>query len=138
MSARSVILLLGSAGLIPFVVPALLVITASGYSDIAIRITDTYAFAIICFLTGSWWGVSSGPGKRPGIILSNAFLVLTFLLFLLAPSWWSLAAAILLPFIFVLERGMSLFPVLPNYYQHMRAILTIIASGSLFVVHFAR
>ena len=138
MSARTLITGLGYAGLIPFVIPALLVLAGSAFSGFAITTAETYALAIICFLTGSWWGMATGPGKQAGILLSNVYLVIAFLLMLLAPAWWALAAAILLLGIFALERSQSLFAVLSDYYRHMRAVLTVIASASMLVIHFAR
>ena len=55
MSTRFITRTLGYLGLIPFIIPAILIATNSGYSDFAIKIVEIYAFGIICFLTGSWW-----------------------------------------------------------------------------------
>jgi hypothetical protein len=138
MSVSSIIRTLGYSGLIPFVIPAILVATNSGYSDIATQVAETYAFGIICFLTGSWWGMSSTTEIRVLIFLSNIYFVLAFLILFLAPAWWSLAASVLLIGIFALEQKKSLFPPLPHFYRQMRAILTIISSGSMFVIHLTR
>jgi hypothetical protein len=138
MSARLVINTLGYAGLIPFMLPAILVTVGSDYTDIAILIGETYSFAIICFLTGSWWGMASGTGNRVIIILSNVYFIIAFLLMMLTPSWWSLAASVLLIGIFGLEQNRSLFPALERYYRNMRAILTLFSSGSMMVIHLAR
>ena len=131
-------LALGYAGLIPFVVPALLVVFDSGYSAIAISTAETYALAIICFLTGSWWGSAAEPGNRFAILLSNVYLVLAFLLVVLAPEWWPLAASVLLIGIFILERINLLFPLRAHFYRNMRAILTGISSASMLVIFLAR
>jgi hypothetical protein len=138
MSTRIIINTLGYAGLIPFVVPAFLSGFDTGYNDIAILTAETYAFGIICFLTGSWWGMSYAPGKRLPIILSNVYFVIAFLLMLFAPTWWSFAAAILLISIFILERNKALFPVFQGHYRKMRAILTLFSSGSMLLLHFAQ
>ena len=138
MSARIIINTLGYAGLIPFIIPAILVVVATGDTDIAILVAETYAFGIICFLTGSWWGMASGPGNRVVIVLSNVYFIIAFLLMLFAPGWWSLAASILLIGIFGLEQKRSLFPALEGYYRNMRAILTLFSSGSMLVIHLAR
>lgn len=138
MSARSIIRTLGYAGLIPFIIPAILVANISGYSDTAIQVANTYAFGIICFLTGSWWGMSSSNDNRALILLSNAYFLAAFLLLFFAPLWWSLAASVLLISIFALEQKKSLFPPLPQFYRQMRAILTILSSGSMLVIHIAR
>jgi len=138
MSARLVINTLGYAGLIPFMVPAILVTVDSGYTDIAILIAETYAFAIICFLTGSWWGTACGTGNQVIIVLSNIYFIIAFLLMMFTPGWWSLAASVLLIGIFGLEQNRSLFPALERYYRNMRAILTLFSSGSMMVIHLAR
>jgi hypothetical protein len=138
MSTRFFIRTLGYLGLIPFIIPAALVATNSVYSDFAIQIVETYAFGIICFLTGSWWGMSSAIDNRALIFLSNLYFVTAFLLLFLAPLWWSFAASVLLISIFALEQKKSLFPPLPQFYCQMRAILTIFSSCSMLVVHITR
>ena len=137
MSTRSIIIVLGYAGLIPFVIPAVLVATSSGYTDLAIVIAETYAFGIICFLTGSWWGTASRADSRSVILLSNIYFVTAFLIMFLTPAWWSFAASILLVGIFALEQIDSLFPSLPHYYRKMRSILTLISGSSMLIIHFA-
>jgi hypothetical protein len=138
MSARSIIRTLGYLGLIPFIFPAVLVATNSGYSDFAIQIAEVYAFGIICFLTGSWWGMSYSSDNRALIFLSNFYFLVAFLLLFLAPLWWSFAASILLISIFALEQRESLFPPLPRFYRQVRTILTLLSSGSMLVIHIAR
>ena len=137
MSAHSIINALGYAGLIPFIIPVVLVATGSGYTDLAIVIAETYAFGIICFLTGSWWGMASRADSRSVILLSNIYFVTAFLIMFLTPAWWSFAASILLVGIFALEQIDSLFPSLPHYYRQMRAILTLISGSSMLLIHFA-
>ena len=137
MSARNIIHALGYAGLIPFVIPAVLVTTSSGYADLAVLIAETYAFGIICFLTGSWWGAASSADSRSVILLSNIYFVTAFLIMFLTPAWWSFAASILLVGIFALEQIDSLFPSLPHYYRKMRSILTLISGSSMLLIHFA-
>jgi hypothetical protein len=138
MSTRFITRTLGYLGLIPFIIPAILVATNSGYSDFAIKIVETYAFGIICFLTGSWWGMASLNDNRALIFLSNLYFVTAFLLLFLAPLWWSLAASVLLIGIFALEQKQSLFPSLPQFYRQMRAVLTVLSSSSMLVIHITR
>jgi len=138
MSTRFITRTLGYLGLIPFIIPAILVATNSGYSDFAIKIVEAYAFGIICFLTGSWWGMASLNNNRVLIFLSNVYFVAAFLLLFFAPLWWSLAASVLLIGIFALEQKQSLFPPLPQFYRQMRAILTVLSSSSMLVIHITR
>ena len=138
MSTRFITRTLGYLGLIPFIIPAILVATNNGYSDFAIQIVEIYAFGIICFLTGSWWGMASLNDNRVLMFLSNLYFVTAFLLLILAPLWWSLAASVLLISIFALEQKQSLFPPLPQFYRQMRAVLTVLSSSSMLVIHITR
>jgi hypothetical protein len=54
MTSQRIAGALGYAGLIPFVIPAVLVIAGSDHADLSTSIAEIYAFGIICFLTGSW------------------------------------------------------------------------------------
>jgi len=137
MSAHSIIKTLGYAGLIPFVIPAILVTFDIGDPAFATLVAETYAFGIICFLTGSWWGMAAAPGNRAVIMLSNVYFLVAFLILLLLQQWWSLTASILLAGIFGLEWSRSLFPVLSDSYRKLRAILTLVSSTSMFAIHLA-
>ncbi|MFT5811602.1 MAG: hypothetical protein ACI9KM_002373 [Rubritalea sp.] len=138
MSASSIIRTLGYLGLIPFIIPAVLVATSDGYADVAAQVAEAYAFGIICFLAGSWWGMSSSNHNRTLILLSNFYFVIAFLLFFLAPLWWSFTASVLLISIFLLEQNKPLFPALPQFYRQMRVTLTILSSSSMLIIHIAR
>ena len=129
---------LGYAGLIPFVVPAFLVATASPYSEISIAVAQIYAFGIISFLTGSWWGQGLWSGKTGLLLLSNLYLLTALFAFVMADQWWALTAAILLVSIFFSEKTSSQFAALPQHYRRMRTILTLFASLSMLVIHLAR
>lgn len=129
--------LLGYTGLIPFVVPALLVSTDSEYAQLSRVIAQAYAFGIISFLTGSWWGMALKDDLRAPLILSNLYFLVALLIFLFAPAWWSLAAAVLLLGIFFTEQHSSLFPRFSVHYRTMRTILTLVAGGSMIVLHLA-
>lgn len=138
MSARTIINTLGYAGLLPFVVPAILVAGDSNYADIAIFAADAYAFGIICFLTGSWWGMAFEPRNRMVIVLSNVYFLIAFLLWIFVPAYWALFAAVLLFGLLLLERYQSLFSTAPEYYRRMRTILTLFSSSSMLIIHLTR
>jgi hypothetical protein len=40
--------------------------------------------------------------------------------------------------IFALEQKQSLFPSLPQFYRQMRAVLTVLSSSSMLVIHITR
>jgi hypothetical protein len=133
-STRIAIHALGIAGLIPFVAPVLLMIAGSEHAAAAYVVAQAYAFAIICFLCGCWWGLSLNSDRRYPIILSNLYLLLAFFVFSLAPDWWPVAAPLILIGIFVTELNRSMFPGLPAFYRYLRAILTLVSASSLFLI----
>lgn len=136
-SASTVTRMLGYAGLIPFVLPALLMVSDSSYAAVSAQVTCAYALAIICFLCGSWWGMAQTSGLRVTLVLSNVFLLLALLLYLLVPEWWPLASALLLVGAWICEQNRSLFPAYLPQYRHMRALLTVVAASSLGLVQLA-
>lgn len=134
---RPVIQMLGYAGLVPFVAAALLVVLDSQYAIVARSLGEAYAFGIICFLCGSWWGMALDSGPRKALVLSNAYMLTAFFIFALAREWWSLAAAILLMSILFAEHNTGLFKDLPGHYRKLRSILTMVASASMLTLHLA-
>ena len=129
---------LGVAGLIPFAAPVVLMIAGSDYAQAAYEMALTYAFAIICFLCGAWWGYSLKSDRRYPIILSNFYLLIAFFVFAFSPDWWSLTAPLLLIGIFATELNRSMFPGMPAFYRYLRAILTLVSASSLFLALFLR
>jgi len=127
---------LGYAGLIPFVLPALLVLSGSDHGAVT-ALAGSYALAIICFICGSWWGMAQASGARATLWLSNAYLLVALLLYLFASEWWSLSAAFLLVGAWVCEQNEELFPTYPQDYRRMRTILTLIAAISMGILQFA-
>ncbi len=103
-SASTLIILLGYAGLIPFVLPAGMLMFSASYSAELTQITNVYALAIICFLCGSWWGLALPLSKNLALLLSNAYFLVAFFSFIFAPQWWSLIAAILLMGLLLVEQ----------------------------------
>jgi len=136
-SSQRVINTLGYAGLIPFVIPALLIILGSEHSQFLTSLVASYAFGIICFLTGSWWGMGLLPGSRSALLLSNLYFLIALFIFLFAFEVWALAAAVLLIGIFLAEQRSSLFPEFPASYRAMRTMLTLFASASMLTIHWA-
>ena len=128
---------LGYAGLLPFVVPALLVAAGSGHDDTAATVAGVYAFGIVSFLCGSWWGFALTPCSGALQVLSNAFFLLALGAFLLVPGWWPLIAALLLAAIFLVERGSTAMPSFSDDYRSLRRNLSLVASLSMLTVQVA-
>ena len=135
--SNRIMLLLGYAGLIPFVAPAVIVVFDMEYSNLALRIAEAYAFGIISFLTGSWWGMGLNRACGKTLLLSNLYFLVGLLIFVFALQWWALAAAILLMSIYFAEQISSIFKDLDNRYRGMRGILTMVASTSMLTLHLA-
>jgi len=136
-SARSVTNSLGYAGLIPFIVPAAMIAANSEHSAFLVSFTGAYAFGIICFLTGTWWGMALAPGSRSALLLSNLFFLAAFFIFLFVNQVWPIAAAIVLVGIYLAEQHSSLFSEFPKTYRKMRTVLTLLASVSMLAIHIA-
>ncbi len=137
MPMRRVANSLGYAGLIPFVVPALLVLFGTPHADLSRSIAEAYGFGIVSFLCGSWWGMALRSDSRKILLSSNAYFLIAFLVFAFLPDWWSLTAVLLLVSMFVTEiRFVRLFAV-HHYYTRMRAVLTTVASLSMLALHLA-
>ncbi len=127
--------LLGYAGLIPFVVPALLVLGGFGRAELWQSIAGAYAFGIIAFLTGSWWGLALVPATRSVLLLSNAYFLLALACYLSATHYWPLAAALLLLAIYITEQHTTLLPGFAQDYRKLRGILTLVAGGSMLALY---
>jgi len=134
-SAGRVTITLGYAGLIPFLLPAVLVSAGSAHAGIASMIAQSYALAILCFLCGSWWGMAQRSAVSATLLLSNAYLLLALAIYLFANDWWALAAALLLAGAWLCEQSRLLFPDFPQAYRRMRAILTLIAGASMVTIY---
>lgn len=135
--ATSTIRLLGYGGLIPFAVPASLIVAGIGPLPILLWIVNAYAFGIVCFLTGSWWGMALKSGRSRALVMSNLYFLAAAAVFLFAPAWWPLLAAVLLVALYLAEQHTALFPPTPPAYRSLRAQLTVVASLSLLAVQFA-
>jgi hypothetical protein len=129
--------LLGVAGLVPFVLAALLVASGSELAVASSQFAAGYALAIICFLAGSWWGMAQASGLRATLILSNLYLLLALALYLFAIDWWPLAAMLLLLGAWFCEQSKRLFPHYPRAYRRLRILLTLGAAASMGTVQFA-
>lgn len=137
MLTRHVTRILGYAGLIPFVVPALLVLFGTQHASLSNSIAEAYSFGIVSFLCGSWWGMALRSGSRKTLILSNAYFIVAFLVFVFLPNWWSLTAALLLISISITEQSLVRLFALPRFYRRMRVVLTAVASASMLTLHLA-
>ncbi len=129
--------LLGYAGLVPFVATALVVWLARDDDAMWTSAANAYAFAIICFLCGSWWGLALRIDSPRLLYLSNGYFLIAFFVFLLVPDWWALAAAMLLIGLYFAEQNTALFPPLADRYRRLRKILTTVAGACMLAIYLA-
>jgi hypothetical protein len=134
-STRKTMNALGYAGLIPFVIPAILIATNSTYSPLLTSIVNAYGFGIICFLTGAWWGVGLTTDSTRTLILSNMFFLVAFFGYISQSIWWALVAALLLMSIFFVEHYTTAMPATRKYYRKMRGTLSLVASASMLTIY---
>lgn len=135
--ATAVTRTLGYAGLIPFMVPAIYSWTGNTHLTLAIDFAGIYALVILCFISGSWWGMGRGSHSPAALLISNLYLLLALALYLLAGHWWPLAAALLLVGAWIFEQTPRLFAGYERSYRNTRALLTLMAAASMFVLQMA-
>ena len=123
---------LGWAGLLPFVAAPAIVLSAA---DLAVPVGPAlmaYALAILCFLSGAWWGMAL-LRRRPGVLVaSNAMVIVGCLGVVFLPvqaALYLLAGLLVLTVVF--ERRHPLFSPQPSYYAALRLRLSLVAGASL-------
>ena len=126
--------LLGYAGLMPFFLVVLVLAFSDHYTQQARIAADSYAFAIVCFLTGTWWGNAISSSRSVVLVLSNLLFLLAFFTFWLLPAWWTLIAAGILVLLFGLEQKREWFPELSTEYRLLRATLSLAAAASMLII----
>lgn len=136
-SASQARALLGYAGLLPFVIPALIALSGSAWTDSASAIAGVYALGIIAFLCGSWWGLGLSAGTAGLSWLSNLYFLVALGCFLLLPAWWPLLSALLLLGMLSIERASSSIPAVGADYPGLRRNLTLVASASMLALQLA-
>lgn len=128
-------LVLGFAGLIPFVTPTLFMAVIEGYCPTLAYAQLAYGASIVSFLGGARWGFAlpeSSPAKPDWLNLANSVVPSMF-------AWMSLLMSDISPGVITVIMGLgislhydlSLLPTYPSWFKALRAILTIVAFFSL-------
>lgn len=126
---------LGHAGLLPFVVAAVLIwYDYSLFSIDTFRAFYIYSIMIYAFLCGSWWGMAFGTDNiKQAMILwlsSNILFVIAFLVTILsAPSYALLVMTLGYIALLLAELKFSAIPI-DNAYRRMRIVLTTVVVAS--------
>lgn len=129
-------LLLGFAGLIPFVAPTLfMAVTESYCSDLAFA-QLTYGAAILSFFGGARWGFAlpeSSPAKPDWINLANSVVpsLLAWVAVLMGSSISAAITMVIMGLGVSLHYDLALLPTYPSWFKALRFVLTIVAFFSL-------
>ena len=115
-------------GLLPFA--ACIVADQVFQAPLASQIFQAYGLSIATFLLGSWWGIAltrTGSGQMPWleIGLSNVFVILAVMIFLMPLAGGLLAQSGLFVVLLAVERWRPVFRSAPSYYQKMRRRVTV-------------
>ncbi len=123
---------LGLGGLLPFIALSSGLWLWPAGRDLQASLLTAYALAIVCFLCGSWWGVSLLRHARGPLVVGNSLVVLAVLghALLSAPALALLAVALLVT-TWLYEGWHPVFGRQPRYYRRLRGLLTLVASLAL-------
>ncbi len=126
--------ILGRAGLVPFIAAPILLLALPRQGALTCAILADYAFGIIAFLQGIWWGLGLIRRNAPALLASNALFLAAFAGHTLLPdSLFLVLAAMLLCITLAAERTQALFRPQPAYYAALRLQLTAVATIGLLV-----
>lgn len=124
--------LLGWAGLLPFLALSLGMLLLPAEASTAANLLAHYAFGILCFLLGTWWGIGVMRPDPSPLLWSNALFVALFLArAVLHDAYFMLAAALLFVVLLLLERRLAAFRRQPAYYVTLRTRLSLVAAATL-------
>lgn len=125
-------LILGYLGLIPFIVPSIIIAFSLFELDhLALSILKPYSFGIIAFMCGSIWPRNENDTDNRKSLISNALFLIAFFSFVfLSKHWLGIGASILFA-LYVIESHTRLTDQINVAYKRLRLHLTIGASTSL-------
>ena len=133
ISINSTVKQLGYAGLLPFFGLALASHLLPSVQHELRAALASYAFAIICFLVGSWWGMALIRKNVSGLVLSNVItLVVVAGSIMLTTQQFLLFEMLVLQALWLVESIFPLFKRQPDYYRRMRMVLSV--SGGVCLV----
>lgn len=129
-------LILGFAGLIPFVTPALVMGVSEIYCPEVAYAQLAYGASILSFLGGARWGFAlpeSSPAQPDWINLANSVIpsLLAWMTMLMSESIAPAATMLIMGLGVSLHYDLSLLPTYPSWFKALRAVLTTVAFFSL-------
>uniref|UniRef100_A0A3Q2TZT2 Transmembrane protein 69 n=1 Tax=Fundulus heteroclitus TaxID=8078 RepID=A0A3Q2TZT2_FUNHE len=129
-------LILGFAGLLPFVSPTLLMAVTETYYPQLAYAQVAYAASIVSFLGGARWGFAlpeSSPAKPDWINLANSVVpsLLAWATMLMSDSIVPAATMAIMGLGISLHYDLTLLPTYPSWFKALRTVLTFVAFFSL-------
>ena len=127
-------LVLGLAGLIPFLVGALMELTDARWQGITgTDLVRTYGAAILAFMGGAQWGASLRGAEEPWARYSYSVIpaLLAWPALLLEPRDGLVVLVGGFLFVYVLDEWMRYRGWLPAWYLRLRRLLTAVVLASL-------
>ena len=131
-----IVVLLGYAGLVPFVLgPLWLTLDPAGAPTWLDRAWTHYVTLLAAFLAGTFWGFAlpaiEGPNGILGVFIASLLLLLTWVTMVLAPAYqlYLLALVLLMQLLADYWRERTL-DTIPGYFR-LRATLTVGAIASI-------
>lgn len=129
-------LILGFAGLIPFVTPPLVMAVSESYYPELAYAQLAYGASILSFLGGARWGFAlpeSSPAKPDWMNLGNSVIpsLLAWTAMVMSDSIAPAVIMIIMGLGISLHYDLSLLPTYPSWFKALRSVLTIVAFFSL-------
>lgn len=129
-------LVLGFAGLIPFVSPTLLMAVTESYCPELAFAQLAYGASIVSFLGGARWGFAlpeSSPSKPDWMNLANSVVppLLAWVTMLMSDSLVPAVSMVVMALGISLHYDLSLLPTYPSWFKALRSVLTTVAFLSL-------
>ena len=129
MNRQKLVTILGSLGVIPFLVALVFAIVRP---EAGFKAFMLYSMAILCFLAGSWWSSAlvtrdaDEKARMSTVVLSNVIVLLALAFVYLgnAPGLLGLGALYLA--LMIGERKLEVFASQPEYYRIMRSMVSVV------------
>jgi hypothetical protein len=123
---------LGAAGLLPFLGLPVAIAIDPHHQALWAQVLAAYSLGILCFLLGTWWGLTLIRRHTSALLMSNGLFLLTFASYVLQDlQTFFMISALLFVALLLIERRHALFRFQPAYYARLRVVLSVTASLSL-------
>ena len=123
---------LGWAGLLPFIALAAAMLLLPAMAAPAADLLAHYAFGILCFLLGTWWGIGvMRPDPAPLLWSNGLFIALFVARAMLQGAPFLVISALLFVVVLLVARHLPAFRRQPAYYRALRARLSLVAATAL-------